>query len=183
MKTLIVYSSKSGNTRKLAKAVSDFLPGENVLKPATERPDPAGYDFVVIGFWLQAGKADPVSYEYLEKLAPSNVFLFASHGAGVDSAHARNAMEGAEELVAASQIFGTFNCQGEVKAEFLAKAEKKDPPPPWIKDAPGAVGHPNGADIGDLQKELERAVTLLRSKIQAGVHSYKKPNRVVPGGI
>ncbi len=165
MKNLIVYSSKSGNTRKLAEAVADFLPGENVLKPVTERPDPVGYDFVVIGFWLQAGKADPASYEYLEKLAPSNVFLFASHGAGTGSAHARNAMEGAKKLVAASQIFGTFNCQGEVKAEFLAKVQKKDPPPPWINDAPAAVGHPNAADIADLQKELERAVTQLRTKI------------------
>ncbi len=165
MKTLIVYSSKSGNTRKLAQAVYDFLPGEKVLKPVTESPDPAGFDFVVIGFWLQAGKADPASYEYLEKLPPSNVFLFASHGAGTDSAHARNAVEGAEKLVASSQIFGTFNCQGEVKAEFLAKVQKKDPPPPWISDAPAAVGHPNAADIADLQKELERAVSRLRTKI------------------
>ena len=165
MKTLIVYSSKSGNTRKLAEAVFNFLPGENVLKPVTERPDPAGYDFVVIGFWLQAGKVDPASYEYLEKLTHSNVFLFASHGAGAGSAHAKNAMEGARKLVAASRLFGTFNCQGEVKAEFLAKVQKKDPPPPWVKDAPAAIGHPNAADIADLQKELERAVTLLRSKI------------------
>jgi len=68
MKNLIVYSSKSGNTRKLAEAVFNFLPGENVLKSVAERPDPGKYDFVVIGFWLQAGKADPESYEYLEKL-------------------------------------------------------------------------------------------------------------------
>ncbi len=165
MKTLIVYSSKSGNTRKLAEAVFDFLPGEKILKPVIERPDPAEYDFVVIGFWLQAGKSDPASCEYLEKLAPSNVFLFATHGAATDSAHARNAMEVAKELVGTSKFFGSFNCQGEVKAEFLAKVQKKDPPPPWIKDAPAAVGHPNGTDIADLQKELERAVTLLRSSI------------------
>jgi len=165
MKNLIVYSSKSGNTKKLAEAAFDFLPGENVLKNVDEKPDPKGYDFVVIGFWLQAGKADPESYDYLENLVPSNVFLFASHGAGTDSAHAGNAMEGAKKLVAASQILGTFNCQGEVKAEFLAKVQKKDPPPPWLKDAPAAIGHPDTADIADLQKELERAVTLLRSKI------------------
>ena len=165
MKNLIVYSSKSGNTRKLAEATFEFLPGENVLKTVSERPDPKGYDFVVIGFWLQAGKADPESYEYLENLSPANVFLFATHGASANSEHARNAVQGAKELVGTSQFFGSFNCQGEVKAEFLAKAQKKDPLPPWIKDAPGAVGHPNGTDVADLQKELERAVTLLRSKI------------------
>jgi len=74
-------------------------------------------------------------------------------------------MQGAKELVATSQFYGAFSCQGEVKASFLEKAQKKDPPPPWIKDAPGAVGHPDSADIAELQKELERAVTLLRSRI------------------
>ncbi|MCK5517086.1 MAG: hypothetical protein KAI39_09455 [Desulfobulbaceae bacterium] len=44
----------------------------------------------------------------------------------------------------------TFNCQGEVKAEFLAKAQKKDPPLGWINDAPAAAGHPNGADIASV---------------------------------
>jgi len=165
MKNLIVYSSKSGNTKKLAEAVSNFLPGENFLKSVRENPDPTGYDFVVVGFWLQAGKADPESQEYLEKLPLSNVFLFATHGAAKGSAHAQNAMQGAQQLVGASQSFGSFNCQGEVKAEFLAKVQKKDPPPPWIIDAPEAVGHPDATDIADLQKELERAVTLLRSKI------------------
>ena len=88
MKNLIVYSSKSGNTRKLAEAVYDFLPGENVMKSVEEKPDPEGYDLVVVGFWLQAGTADPGSYEYLEKLAPTKLFLFATHGAAAGSAHA-----------------------------------------------------------------------------------------------
>jgi flavodoxin len=31
MKTLVVYSSKTGNTRKLADAVFEALPGEKTL--------------------------------------------------------------------------------------------------------------------------------------------------------
>ena len=163
MKNLIVYSSKSGNTRKLAEAVYDFLPGENVMKSVGENPDPAGYDLVVVGFWLQAGKADPESYEYLEKLAPAKLFLFATHGAGIDSPHAQNAMDGAKSLVTSSQVLGTFNCQGEVKEEFLAKVQKKDPQPPWLKDAGDAVGHPDHQDIANLQIALEKTVVKLRS--------------------
>jgi len=165
MKTLIVYSSKSGNTRKLAKAVYDFLPGENFLKAVEEKPDSKGYDFVVVGFWLQGGKVDPESREYLATIAPGNLFLFATHGASAGSPHARNAMDEARALVSSSKVRGTFNCQGEVKEEFLAKVRQKDPQPPWVKDASGAVGHPDGIDIANLQKELERAVTLLRAEI------------------
>jgi len=163
MKNLIVYSSKSGNTRKLAAAVYEFLPGENVMISVEEKPDPDGYDLVVVGFWLQAGKADPGSYEYLEKLAPAKLFLLATHGAGIDSPHAQNAMKGAKSLVTSSQILGTFNCQGEVKEEFLAKVQKKDPQPPWVKDAGSAVGHPDLHDIANLQIALEKAVVKLRS--------------------
>lgn len=158
MKTLIVYSSKSGNTRKLAEAVRDFLPGEKVLEPVEEKPDPTGYDLVVVGFWLQAGKADPLSSEYLDKLAPVKLFLFATHGAGVHSTHAQNAMQGAIKRAAVCDVIGTFSCQGEVKAEFLAKAQAKNPPPPWIKDALGAVGHPDTADIALLQNVLQEAI-------------------------
>ncbi len=163
MKNLIVYSSKSGNTRKLAEAVYDFLPGENVMKSVEEKPDPEGYDLVVVGFWLQAGKADPGSYEYLEELAPSKLFLFATHGAAVDSPHAQNAMAGAKSMVTSSQVVGSFNCQGEVNEEFLAKVQKKDPQPPWVKDAGNAVGHPDAHDIANLQVVLEKAVAKLRS--------------------
>jgi len=166
MKTLIVYSSKSGNTKKLAKVAYDFLPGENFLRAVEEKPDSTGYDFVVVGFWLQGGKVDPESREYLAAIAPGNLFLFATHGASAGSPHARNAMDEAKKLVSTSKILGTFNCQGEVEEKFLAKVRKKDPQPPWVKDASGAVDHPDSIDIANLQKELERAVTLLRVEIQ-----------------
>ncbi len=158
MKTLIVYSSKSGNTKVLAQAVADFLPGTNIIKTVGEKPDPSGYDLVIVGFWLQAGKVDPQAAKYLENLVPSRLFLFASHGAAPASDHARKGMESARDLVGSSTIIGTFSCQGEVNPEFLAKVEKKDPPPPWIKDAPVAVGHPDATDIENLRKEIEKAL-------------------------
>ncbi|RLA50653.1 MAG: flavodoxin family protein [Gammaproteobacteria bacterium] len=158
MKTLIVYSSKSGNTRKLAEAVSSLSPGKSDIKSVQENPDPKGYDLVVLGFWLQAGKADPRSSEYLEKLENVKLFLFATHGAGADSDHAQNAMKAAKALATSCEVVGTFNCQGEAKAEVLAKAQENNPLPPWVKDAAGAVGHPDSKDIDNLQKALAAAI-------------------------
>jgi len=158
MKTLIVYSSKSGNTKRLAEAVYDFLPGTNTIQSVEEKPDPAGYDLVVVGFWLQAGKADPASSEFLQGLSSSKVFLFATHGAAVGSAHAEKGMQSGKDLAGSCTVAGTFSCQGEVRPEFLAKVQKKDPPPPWIGDAPGAVGHPDATDIENLKKAIEGVV-------------------------
>jgi len=79
MKSLVVYSSQSGNTRKLAEAVLDALSGEKALYPIDEAPDPSGYGFIAVGFWLMGGKPDPKSSEYLGKIGKNELFIFATH--------------------------------------------------------------------------------------------------------
>lgn len=150
MKTLIVYSSQTGNTKKLAEVVHNTLGGEKTLCPVGEAPYPGGYDLVVLGFWLQAGKPDPKSMEFLAGLGPVELFLMATHGAAAGSDHARNAMAHAQTLAPSATIVGTFSCPGEVNPAFLEKARRKDPQPPWIADAPAAAGHPDRADLARL---------------------------------
>ncbi len=160
MKSLIIYSSKSGNTKKLADAVESFLPGEKICKSVEEKPGTEGFDLICLGFWFQAGKADPKATELLQGLKAQHtpLFIFATHGAAVDSEHARNGMKKAAELAARCRVIGTFNCQGEVSPGVLAKAQGMDQPPPWIKDAPQAVGHPNDGDIIRLGEILHNVV-------------------------
>ena len=158
MKTLIVYSTQTGNTQKLAEAANEVLGGEKTLRAVADAPDPTGFDLVVVGFRLQAGKPDPKSSEYLTKLGKTKVFLMATHGAAADSDHAQNAMNQARSLAPDASVVGTFNCPGEVNPAFLEKARQKDPQPPWIGDAPAAAGHPDDADIARLKQTLENSV-------------------------
>lgn len=157
MKTLVVYSSQSGNTKKLAKAVHDTLKGDIEMFPVEDAPAPDGYDLVAAGFWLQAGKPDPKSGEYLSKLGSgSRVFLFATHGAKAGSDHVNNALSHAKELVNGADVAGTFTCQGEVNPKVLEKIRQKETPPPWINDADLAVGHPDEADLSVLKAAIEQ---------------------------
>lgn len=158
MKTLIVYSSQTGNTKKMAEAVNDVIGGEKTLCPVAEAPDPAGFDLVVLGFWLMAGKPDPKSSDYLAGVGDANLFLFATHAAAADSAHAIKAMQHAQSLAPSARVAGTFSCPGEVNPTFLEKALKKDPPPPWIGDAPAAAGHPDSTDIARLTNTIKAAL-------------------------
>jgi flavodoxin len=155
MKTLIVYSSKTGNTKKLAEAANDLIGGDKLICSISEAPDPAGFDLVVLGFWLQAGKPDPKSSEYLSRMGDTRMFLLATHGAAAGSAHVEKAMAHARQLAANAKIAGAFSCPGEVSLAFLEKARKKDPQPPWLGDAPAAVGHPDNADIRRLGDALK----------------------------
>jgi flavodoxin I len=156
MKTLIVYAGQTGNTKKLAEAVSDLLGGEKTFCHINEAPEPDGFDLIALGFWLQGGKPDPKSSEYLAKVGGARLFLFATHGASADSAHARNAMEQAKSLAPSARLAGTFNCPGQVSPAFLEKVRQKDPAPPWLKDAPEAVGHPDQADINRLTEIVKK---------------------------
>ena len=154
MKSLIVYSSQSGNTKKLAQAVLESLTGSKEMYAVTEAPDPAGYDFIALGFWLQGGKPDPKSAEYIGMVGKKQLFLFATHGAAGGSDHALKAMDHAKSLAPEADILGTYSCQGEVNPKVLEKVKNKPEPPVWIADAPNASGHPDEADIEVLKHQI-----------------------------
>lgn len=151
MKALVAYSSKSGNTKKLAEALYGAVQFEKDLVTISDNPDPTEYDFVAVGFWLQAGQPDPAAQEFLTRLGDKKeVFLFATHGAARDSDHVVNTMNKAKELAAPARICGVYSCPGEVAEETLEKAGKKDPQPVWLADAPAAKGRPDEEDIRQL---------------------------------
>ncbi len=158
MKSLILYSSQSGNTLKLAKAIYDNIDGDKDIYPIDEAPSfGVNYDLVAVGFWLQAGKPDPRTINFLEKCKrEAKIFLFATHGAAKGSDHAKNAMDHAVSLVNDAEVIGTFSCQGEVNPKVLEKVKQKETPPVWIKDADDAKGHPDAEDIEELVAMIKK---------------------------
>lgn len=150
MKALVVYSSKTGNTKKLADALFGALQCEKDLVAIADNPNPADYDFVAVGFWVQGGEPDTATQAFLPRIGEKEVFLFATHGSAKNSDHAHKAMRKAKELVAPARITAVYECPGQVNEKVLEAAAKKDPQPPWLADAPAANGHPDQEDIREL---------------------------------
>jgi len=161
MKSLIVFSSTTGNTRKLAETAYEILPGERTLQPVAEAGSPEGYDLVCVAFHFKAGKPDPATQKYLAEIGRQKLILIATHGAAKDSDHARKGMQAAREMAADADILATFSCQGEVDAAFMEKAAAKPQPPPWLGDAPSAKGHPDETDLAQLKNLLIKTVAAL----------------------
>jgi len=160
MKSLVLYSSQSGNTQKLAKTIYDALPGDKKISPVDEAPPSlADFDFIAVGFWFQGGKPDAKSSRLLPQLGKKKTFLFATHGAAKGSTHAQQGMNAAKELAAGATVIGTFSCQGEVSSKVLDAAAAKQEPPPWLSDAPGAKGHPDQSDLNELRQLIADTVT------------------------
>ncbi len=156
MKNLVVYSSKTGNTKKLAEAIYGHIPGEKEIKPVSEAPDPEGYTFIAAGFRIENGEPDPAIQEYLKRILDDcQVFLFATHASERGSEVVKNAMKKARDLAKRARIVGEFDCLGEVPEDKLNEARQQTPQPEWVKDAEKAKGHPNDEDIREMLKLLD----------------------------
>ena len=70
----ILYSSKTGNTKKLAEKIREILPEENCEYFGTEGAKALSSDILYIGFWTDIGNADPATLELLKSLKNKKFF-------------------------------------------------------------------------------------------------------------
>ena len=66
MKTSIVYSSKTGNTRQLADAIAAALPENDILYTGTPCEASLAADRLFIGFWTDKGSCNSKIADFLK---------------------------------------------------------------------------------------------------------------------
>ena len=81
MKLLIMYSSRTGNTRRLAEGIATYLPEFEVsLLPVEEADALPEADAYLVGYWADRGHADEKSQALIGRLAGKKVGLFGTLG-------------------------------------------------------------------------------------------------------
>ncbi|PIE60707.1 MAG: flavodoxin family protein [Desulfobulbus propionicus] len=153
MKSLIIYSSRSGNTKKLAQALNDRYGTKKSLISITDLPPMDGhYDWVAVGFPVMAGRVEPRAARFLSAFdcTTRKLFLFITHGSFRDAELVKNVVKQAVSLVKNAEVSAVFTCQGEVDPRVLYKLKKGSAPPAWLDEADHAVGHPDSGDIEEL---------------------------------
>ena len=79
----IIYSSKTGNTKKLAEAIYNTLPQNKCDYYGTvDKIDDVLSNVIYIGFWTEKGNADHLTIDFLNKLRNKKIFLFGTAGYG-----------------------------------------------------------------------------------------------------
>jgi flavodoxin len=133
MRTLVVYSSNTGNTSRVAGAVARGALGAGmgvVLKVAvSEVPDLGGFGLVIVGFWVDRGRPDADTLDFLKTLKGNRVAFFFTMGSRPDSDLARGVAEGVTELLAfgGNEVLGHFACQGRVDPALVMLVKKTLP--------------------------------------------------------
>ena len=67
MKTLILYSSRDGQTKKIAEFMAQYLEGEVVVSPLMEELDLQFFDRVIIGASIRYGHFNKQLYHFVER--------------------------------------------------------------------------------------------------------------------
>ncbi|WP_295236158.1 flavodoxin family protein [Veillonella sp.] len=135
MKSIVIYSSRTGNTKQVAEAILNVLPEGTPCVPVNEAPaDLTVYDVVFMGFWADQGNADKAAQAVIKRLDNEQVALFATLGVPPMLPHAKETMVAATALLSKGQTpVGTFMCQGKVDSKVIEMMYKMFP-----------EGHPHG---------------------------------------
>lgn len=172
MKSLVVYSSKTGNTKKVACAIFDALSEPKALHAVEDAPPPDEYDFIAMGFWVDKGTADALAQSYMKRLQDKDVGLFGTLGAYPDSEHALQCKKKVLDLTVNNRVRGFFLCQGKVDpalVKAMAEMVKDQPDHPHAMTPERkarleeAAKHPNETDL----KNARAAFTEMAEEVNA----------------
>ena len=165
MKYSIVYTSKSGNTEKLALAIKEAANGEClqcVKANAVDNAKVNDSDIVFVGAGSYKGTCDEAAGKFMETLKNKKVFLFMTVGYGDNQAYYDKMLNPAKTFIDSSNtIIVTYACQGQwIEGQkknlenMLAKAatdDEKKVIEGKLANHSNAMGHPNTEDLNKLK--------------------------------
>ena len=128
MKTLITYSTLTGNTKKVAEAVFEAVSGEKELLPVKEVKNHEDYDKIIVGHWVDKGDANEESKKFMELIKNKKVGTFGTLGAYPDSDHAKNCVKKISDSLKENnnEIIAEFICQGAIDPKLMEVMRKMD---------------------------------------------------------
>ena len=120
MKGLIVYSSLSGNTKKIAEAIAAIAEDcELISVKEFQTSMLPNFDLFYIGYWVDKGDCDAAALRLLAQLKDKRIVLFGTLGAAEQTAYYDMVKQQVEAHAVHSHILGHFLCQGAVSEAVI----------------------------------------------------------------
>ncbi|WP_297406272.1 flavodoxin family protein [uncultured Cetobacterium sp.] len=159
MKTLITYSSKTGNTKKVAEAIFNSL-SNCELKDIDEVTTLDNYDFLIIGGWIDKSTFDTKTLNFIKSIKNKKIGYFFTLGAYADSDHAKDCVNNIDTLFIENEntILKNFFCQGAIDPKLIAwmstlpEDHKMHPDADRKKRWNDAASHPDENDLSQASK-------------------------------
>lgn len=168
MKTLITYSTLTGNTKKVCEAAAEAF--FNVEIKDISEVSSLDYDLIIVGAWIDKGTADMKALKFIEALKKKKVAFIFTLGAYPDSQHAMDCIVRIKELFekGENEVLGHYHCQGAVDPKLIEMMKTKfgpdhphGPNPERIKRWEDASKHPDENDLKNAYNYFKKLSTNL----------------------
>ena len=159
----VIYSSRTGNTEKVAKQLAEAL-GATCHSVKDTSAVPEGADLCV-GTWIDRGTADAGAKKYIESLRGRRVFLYGTLGAEPESEHAEKCIANIRALFDPSnEILGAILVQGAIDPMLIEmfKSMPKDNVHAFTEENAAryatAASHPDEGDFAQVIAAAKEAL-------------------------
>lgn len=160
----IVFSSLTGNTKKLADTIYAVLPKANCDYFGAPEEEGLYSEMLYIGFWTDKGNADKYTLTLLSTLRNKKLFLFGTAGFGGSEAYFRKILDHVKQSIDSSNtVVGEYMCQGKmppsVRERYMKmKAQPEHPAniDALIENFDQALSHPDENDLEQLRRIIVR---------------------------
>lgn len=119
MKVQVIYSSKSGGTKKVANAIFNGIDVEQKTIHDLKDGAPAlDGDIILLGYWVNEGGPNDEMKQFMQTVKGKAVGVFCTLGYYADSAYAHQTVAAGLKLVQDNNdIIGTYVCNGATSHE------------------------------------------------------------------
>ena len=127
MDVIVIYSSRTGNTKKVATSIFAAVPGESKDMQPIEEYNGKDAETYFIGFWTDQGTCDMRVVDLLSDLEGKNVALFGTCGMGANTESYKSIEQKVKVwLPVTFRYFGSYMFQGKMPIQVLHKYEQME---------------------------------------------------------
>lgn len=158
MKIAIVFDSLTGNTKKIAEAIKEVCPQDELIyfgNPAQI----TDIDLIFIGTWVDKGTCSKKIQDFITTLTNKKIAFFATAGFGQSTEYFDNLAKRFDSLVSEdNEIIDHFFCQGKMPLAVKERYVKMIQEHPEDKKLQvsldnfnNALSHPDDLDIANAK--------------------------------
>lgn len=167
MNVALVYSSKTGNTKKIAQAIKNDV-AEITAIASVDAVDfnVADFDTFILCYWVDKGDADAKSLAFYEQLSGKKIITVGTLGMKPETEHASGMRQKVKLNLEAkgNTVIGEYSCLGAIDPK-LTEMFKQFPEghPHFLDEArlkrhKDSQGHPDEADCAGATECVRKAL-------------------------
>lgn len=166
MKMSIIFSSLTGNTKKVAYEILKMMPEDTTIYDLKELDHDSEEGILILGYWVDRANPNKEMYEFMEALRGKKIITFGTMGAYPDSQHAEETKNNTTGILATNNtVLGNFLCQGKINPKitemFMKSSVEKNGhtmTPERLKRHEDAAKHPNEEDFTNVREFVETTI-------------------------